>query len=99
MEPSDELRSHYGYTWRGIERPHDREYGIAGSELIVLDLKSSEVLGVQRRFIRSGRVRNNLTGIWWLNGQVCQQFGGKHPYASEFVAQVLKPKDTRSADK
>jgi len=99
MVPTDELRSHYGYTWRGIERPHDREYGIAGGELIVLDLKSNEVLGVQRRFIRSGGVRNNLTGIWWLNGQVCRQFGGKRPYTSEFVAQVLKPKNTGSADK
>jgi hypothetical protein len=47
-----ELKSRYGYTWRGISRPHDRELGIAGGELIVLDLQSNEVLGVRRGFIR-----------------------------------------------
>ena len=35
------------YVWRGITRPHDREMGIAGGELIVLDLQTNEVLGVQ----------------------------------------------------
>jgi hypothetical protein len=98
-ERSASLKSYYGYTWRGITRPHDRELGIASSELIVLDLKGNEVLGVQRRFIRSGGIRNNLSGVWWLNGQVCDQFGGKHLYTTEFISQVLKPKSTTSPDK
>lgn len=99
MESSDVLRSHYGYTWRGITRPHDRESGIAGSELILLDLRTYEVLGIQRRFIRSGGIRNNLTGIWWLNAQVCEQFGEKNLHTAEFISKVLNSKSVTSRDK
>jgi hypothetical protein len=98
-ESSNSLKSRYGFTWRGIRRSQDRELGVAGSELIVLDLETHEVLGVQRRFIRSGGIRNNLTGIWWLNGQVCQQFGGKGLHTTEFISKVLKPKRAPSPDK
>jgi hypothetical protein len=98
-EPSEVLKSHYGFTWRGITRPKDRESGIAGSELILLDLKKNQVLGFQRRFIRTGGVRNNLTGIWWLNGQVCQQFGDENLRSTKFISKVLKPKHAASPDK
>jgi hypothetical protein len=43
-------RARYGVTWRGIKRPNDREMGIAGGELIVLDLETNEVLGVRRGY-------------------------------------------------
>lgn len=99
MEPSDVLRSHYGYTWRGITRPHDRESAIAGSELIILDLRTYEVLGVQRRFARSGGVRNNLTGIWWLNAQVCEQFGERNLRTTGFISKVLNSKSATLRDK
>ncbi len=46
------LKSTFGYTWRGISRPNDREMGVAGSELIVLDLRTKEVLGVHRGYAR-----------------------------------------------
>jgi hypothetical protein len=82
------LKSRYGYTWRGIPRPHDREFGIVGGELVVLDLQTNEVLGIRRGFIRSGGVRN-LTGIWWLGGQVCPV--KKALSSSQFVQKVLKP--------
>lgn len=92
-----ELQSQYGYAWRGVSRPHDRELGIAGGELIVLDLRTKEVLGVRRGFIRSGGVRNNMTGIWWLSAQVCptlrlyksSQKDGNFTYW--FVSKILKP--------
>jgi len=84
-------KSLYGYTWRGITRPHDRELGIAGGELIVLDLETSEVLGVKRGYVRSGTVKDNLTGVWWLNGQVCKKdrTGLKRSY--EFISLALHP--------
>lgn len=82
------LKSRYGYTWRGIPRPHDREFGIVGGELVVLDLQTNEVLGIRRGFIRSGGVRN-LTGIWWLGGQVCPV--KKALSSSQFIQKVLKP--------
>lgn len=81
-------QSRYGYTWRGITRPHDRESGIAGGEVIVLDLTTNEILAVRRGFIRSGNVRN-LTTISWLNGQVCPNSGNKREHL--FVKEVLKP--------
>jgi hypothetical protein len=82
------LKSRYGYTWRGIPRPHDREFGIVGGELIVLDLQTKEVLGIRRGFIRSGGVRN-LTGIWWLGGQVCPV--KKALSSSQFIQKLLRP--------
>ncbi|MCS6317836.1 MAG: hypothetical protein H8K05_08715, partial [Nitrospira sp.] len=74
-EKVDALKSRYGFTWRGLTRPHDRELGIAGGELIVLDLKTKDVLGVRRGYIRTGAVRNNLTGVWWLTGKTCPTYG------------------------
>jgi hypothetical protein len=96
-EPVIQLKSRYGYTWRGILRPHDREFGVAGGELIILDTQTKEVLGVRRGFIRSGGVKNNLTGIWWLSGQVCPML--RHDKRSQkdgdftywFVSKILRP--------
>lgn len=84
-----DIKSHYGYTWRGINRPHDRELGIAGGELIVVDLKTNEVLAVRRGYMRTGFVRNNLTGVWWLTGQSCPNRGTKLTF--KFIQEVLKP--------
>jgi hypothetical protein len=50
VEPTEQLKSRYAYTWRGLRREHDRAYGIAGGELIVLDRIANEILGVRRSF-------------------------------------------------
>ncbi|MBX3235496.1 MAG: hypothetical protein KF814_05040 [Nitrospiraceae bacterium] len=81
-------KSRYGYTWRGVRRPHDRELGIVGGELIILDLETNEVIAVRRGYLRSGWMKN-LTGIWWLKGQACPKTGGKREHL--FVKEVLKP--------
>ena len=83
------LKSKYGITWRGLTRPHDREMGIAGSELIILDLGTNEVLAVRRGFKRTGGVRNNSTGIWWLAGQTCPKLSEKPDHW--FIRDVLRP--------
>ena len=87
------LKSRYGYIWRGVTRPHDRELGIAGGELIVLDAQNDEVLAVRRGFIRSGDVRNNLTGVWWLGGHACPKGkkGRTDFYTFDLLREVLKP--------
>jgi hypothetical protein len=90
-EQAATLKSRHGYTWRGIKRPHDRELGIVGGELIILDLQTNEVLAVRRGFIRSGDVRNNLTGIWWLGGHVCPEHRDANVHTYEFISKVLKP--------
>jgi hypothetical protein len=82
------LKSRYGFIWRGIHRPHDRELGIVGGELIVMELQTNDVLGVRRGFIRSGAVRN-LTGVWWLGGQVCPI--KKALSSSQFIRKILRP--------
>lgn len=92
------IDSRYGFTWRGVSRPHDRELGIAGGELIVFDLETHEVLGLRRGYARSGGVRNH-TGIWWLTSQVCPTYGyrgGRNKdfdFSYWFVGKVLRPKN------
>lgn len=84
-----ELKSRYGFTWRGIERPHDRELGIAGGELIVLDLQTNEILAVRRGFIWSGKILDSPTGIFWLRAKSCPN--NLPGVATKFLHKVLKP--------
>ena len=84
------LASQYGYVWRGIKRPHDRENGIAGGELAVVDLRTNKILGLWRGFLRSGN--RSSKKVWWLAAHACPQIPGA--YADEiykFVSSVLIP--------
>ncbi|MBH0203086.1 MAG: hypothetical protein HP496_12535 [Nitrospira sp.] len=87
-ERVSDIKSRYGFTWRGVPRPYDREFGIAGGELIVLDLKSHEVVAVRRGFIQSGWMKN-LAGIWWLKGRVCRAPEAKREHL--FIKEILEP--------
>jgi len=91
MEYDSFLKSRYGFTWRGISRPHDREMGIAGGELIIFELASTDVVAVRRGYIKSGHVEN-LTGVWWLKGQVCPLGSGRAEYGGDnFILKAMKP--------
>jgi hypothetical protein len=82
----------YGFTWRGMKLPRARELGIAGSELIILDLQSGEVVALRRGFIRTGDVGNSFTGVWWLGGHICPMPSGRPEYYSyAFLTKVLQP--------
>lgn len=96
-EATTTVNSQFGYVWRGITRPHDRELGIAGGELIVLNVHNNEVLAVRRGFIRSGDVRNKLTGVWWLGGHACPKGkkGRTDFYTFDLLREVLKPAGSR----
>ena len=85
-----ELKSRYGFTWRGITRPHDRELGIAGGELIIVDLQTDEVLAVRRGYAASGgQTLETVAGIWWLKAARCPAtMPGAEP---PFIRKVLKP--------
>lgn len=93
VEYDTAFRSRYGVTWRGIKRPHDREMGIAGGELIVLDLETNEVLGVRRGYAL-------YRGSWAMT-PVCPSYGydggsDKGTYFSFwFVGKVVQPKNVR----
>lgn len=82
-------KARYGFTWRGIKRPHDREMGIAGGELIVLDLATNEVLAVRRGYA--------LYRGQWQFTPVCPKYGyegGWDKFGSFtywFLGKVLRP--------
>lgn len=70
-------------TWRGIRRDRDEEFGIAGAEIIALDLGTNQVIAVHREFLlnlpvdgdrymgtREIRCPQRLSGHDWLSGTV-----------------------------
>jgi hypothetical protein len=80
-------------TWRGLRRPHDREHGIAGTELIVTELDSGRVLGVLREYGISG-YRGQF---WWLTASRCPSLAalsGSSAFRQSyrFVSKVLSPR-------
>jgi hypothetical protein len=87
------IKSRYGYSWREVKRPLDRELGVVGGELIVVDLTTNEVLGFRRGFAHSGYVRNVKGGFQWEIAQMCPSApnwtGGD--LAPRFVKKVLTP--------
>ena len=99
VTPISSLESRYAYTWRGIRREKDREYGIAGGEMIVLDRITGEILGVRRSFAIARQSRNALS---WEFAYFCPSLlrpirqdrrVDKLYYPFSFVFQVLNPVD------
>jgi len=89
------LSSKYGLVWRGLKRRSDREFAIAGSEWIVIDIEAKDVLAVQRDFARTGRTPNTPDGIWWLNAANCPNSQSKSILSNrfyQFVSRILRPK-------
>lgn len=96
-----QLDSRYGWTWRGIRRPQDREVGVAGGELAVVDLKTGEILALRRGFalgaLEAGKPVN------WFHGNVCPEYHlmpgvgkvrGRNKdvdFSRWFIAKVLSP--------
>lgn len=74
VEEVAKLNSRFGMTWRGIRRQHDRESSIAGSEWIIFDMNTKDVISVQRNFARTGFTKNTSEGIYWLNALGCSAF-------------------------
>ncbi len=93
------LNSRYAYTWRGIQRERDREFGIAGGELIVLDRETNEILGVRRSFAVAPQYNRNLD---WEFAYFCpntllkdrsRRTLSKSVYPFSFIFQILDPVD------
>lgn len=92
---ADAIKSRYGFTWRGINRPHDRDMAIAGGELAVVDLQTGEILGIRRGFTMSGNVRNSPTSINWEFSGGCPKYSNGMSkdvgFITWFINKVLKP--------
>jgi hypothetical protein len=90
-------QSKYGYVWREIARPNDRKLGIVGGELIVLDLRTGEILGLRRGFAISGFVTNVPSGFQWEFAAVCPanlvrpDLHKSPDFSYQFIRKVLKP--------
>ena len=88
LEFDTKPKARYGFTWRGVKRPMDREMGIAGGELIVLDLQTMEVMGVRRGY--------NVWNRGWT-GRMCPRYGylggqdKTNGFTAWFVAKVARP--------
>jgi hypothetical protein len=95
VERVSKLRSEYGLIWRGITRPHDRELAIAGSEWIVVALRTGEVMAMHRNYARAVYDGYSKDGTWWMNALNCPNVRPANNFFSErfygFVARVLKP--------
>jgi hypothetical protein len=83
---TDRIRANYGFTWRGVVRPNDRELGIAGGELLILNLETGEVLGLRRVFRKTVVGQR---GVWWLSAANCSPELAILP--ARFIYRVLKP--------
>ncbi|MDO8954661.1 MAG: hypothetical protein Q7V63_07420 [Gammaproteobacteria bacterium] len=87
-EQTDSLQSRFGYTWRSASTKETIENGIAGSELIIFDRTTSEVLAYRRLFMRywprSDSKSRRLTNIAGCKGKVSAP-------AHQFIQKVLIP--------
>ncbi len=87
-----QLESKYAYTWRGIRRPRDREFGIGGGEYLVVDKATKTVLGVKRTF-NSTFVPKQPDLTNWYAARECVGLDKAAPIP-KFVRKVLRPNIT-----
>lgn len=95
------LKSEIGVVWRGIRREMDRELGVAGGELAVVELKSNELLALRRGFIVSPKRSDG--GIAWTSGAACPEYSSmdgpgrrfgankRDDFSMWFLTKVAKP--------
>jgi hypothetical protein len=94
VEKIDGPTAEYGFTWRGITRPHDRENGIAGGELIAVDMHTNEVLGFRRGFAATDASER---GVSWEFAAVCPKQDFRRGRSKDFdfglwfLSEVLQP--------
>lgn len=85
-EQTDTLKSRYEFTWRQVIDNDATENGIVGSELIILDRATNEVLAFKRFFVRVWP-RPDSRYLRLTNRAVC--YPGYYP--TRFIQQVLVP--------
>jgi len=94
-----QIDARYGYTWREFTGIRERELGISGGDLIVVDLRTGEVLGHKRGFVRSAITDRTLGGRVWRGAAACPAYAGNGGamvgkdinMTYWFLRKVLKP--------
>ncbi|WP_129451550.1 hypothetical protein [Methylibium sp. Pch-M] len=92
------LTAQYGYTWRGLRRVKDREYGIAGGELIIYDIQTKEVLAARRTFQVTGKNPRGPGDALWLLALTCADTFDdlRFDTIAEFAGRVLNTTEPSS---
>ena len=95
-----ELSASYGYTWRGIVRPRDRENDIAGGEMIIYNLRTRQVLAVRRQFLITGKNPRRPGEVAGEVAASCRQLpsnglSGKFSQFAFDVLQTVTPSSTK----
>lgn len=80
----------YGLAIRGARRYRDREFGVAGVEIILVERKTGDVLGLRRDFARSPDAPSTRFGINWDNAKSCLK--AEDFSTRRFVYSILIPK-------
>ena len=94
------LSARYGYTWRGLKRERDREFGVAGGDVLIYDLKTKEVLAVRRQFLIAFKNPRGAGKAMWEVAASCSMTGA-NSVGLEFkqfafdVLQTIDPSTTR----
>ena len=93
------LSARHGYTWRGLRRERDREFGIAGGEVLIYDLQTLEVLAVRRQFlIASKNPRGEGKAMWEVAARCAKpkgdRLGGEFEQFALDVLQTIEPSTT-----
>lgn len=96
LEVNAASRSRYAVTWRGLRRLGDREKAIAGSEVLVIDLRTNDVMAVWRDYVLTGEIAGGKKDVWWLTAATCPRNRQKYgrPELQQlygFVSTVLVP--------
>jgi hypothetical protein len=94
----------YGYTWRGLRRERDREYGIAGGELLIYDLHTKEVLAARRQFLIAGKNPRGKGEAMWEVAASCAQtrssgLSGEFTQFAFDVLETIEPSRTGNKQK
>lgn len=98
----DAPTAQYGYTWRGLRRERDREFGIAGGEILIYELATKEVIAVRRQFlVASTNPRGEGKAMWEVAAK-CPQLPTRDQIGLElrqFAFDVLETEPPSKAGK
>jgi len=83
----DDLKSKYGFTWKEVRDEKDKEVGVWGGEISVVDLKNKEVIAIKRGFV--------LINKYGGRSGICPKDKDDF-FIYKFISKVLKPKNTRN---
>jgi hypothetical protein len=87
----DRPTAKYAYTWRGITRPQDRKFRIAGGELIIYDRESHEIISVSRTFQIFRTSSKKPHEATWRVSPVCVRGpGSRMNHLNEYAKSILR---------